>query len=92
MTVVHSLTGYDKKTETIGFRHEVPAEKLPAAKQFARVPPVDPSASGVYPLAPGSARRLAALIGLASLNVDLYDWFLESSSDLETLKRRRSSG
>ncbi len=88
MSVIHSLTGYDKRTETIAYRHLVPADKLPAAKELARVSAVDPGAVGVYPLTPSSARRLALQIGLLSLDGDLYDWFLECTADIETVKRR----
>jgi hypothetical protein len=89
MSVVHRLNGYDKRTEVIVFRHDVPNEKLRQAKEYARVPVSDPLAVGSYPVLPNAARKLAWEIGLISIDVDRYDWFLEPTADAASINRKR---
>ena len=76
MTVVHRLTGYDKKTEQLAMEHDIPETKLKYAKDVAGVEYEDMDAIGSYPLNISQTKAIAKLVGLI-INVDRYYWFLE---------------
>ncbi len=76
MSVVHRLTGYDKKTEWLALEYDIPASKLRHAKELAGVRHEDIDAVGSYPLSISQARSLARLVN-QMINVDRYSWFLE---------------
>ena len=76
MSVVHTITGYDKRTDRVAIEHAVPEEAFDAVRGLAGVPDTDREAIGSYPLNAGAVRAIAGTLA-ASLNVDGYDWFLE---------------
>lgn len=74
--VVHRLTGYDRKTELLAIRRDIPREDISRVKEIARVGPDDPDAIGSYPLDPERAQEIARLLSLTT-DAGEYDFFLE---------------
>lgn len=77
MQVVHRLVGYDRKTDRVKIRFEVPDNLLADAKRIAHVPTDDPEAAWSYPLTGDQARNLADLLGI-SLGSNRAAFFLEA--------------
>ena len=63
MRVIHRLVAYDRQSERMKMRFDIPEERLPDAKKLAQVPDDDPEASWSYPLTKAQASWLATLIG-----------------------------
>jgi hypothetical protein len=80
MRVIHRLVGYDRQSDRMKMRFDIPKERLSDAKKLAHVPDDDPDASWSYPLTKAQARRLAALID-ARLDPDHAEYFLEAFAD-----------
>ena len=76
MTVVHRMTGYDKRTERLEIEHDIPAERFSDVRALAHVPIEDEDAAGSYPLDASAARQLGWTLD-KPVNLDLYDWFVE---------------
>lgn len=76
MTVVHRVTGYDKRSERLERERDIPAEYVEAARKLADAPPNVSQAPGAFPLAEPSGRALARLLDFP-MNFDRYDWFVE---------------
>ena len=76
MSIVHTVTGYDKRTERAAIEHVVPDEAFDDVRGLAGVPETDRDAIGSYPLDARAAWAIATRLA-ASMNVDRYDWVLE---------------
>jgi hypothetical protein len=83
MQVVHRLVGYDRQSDRMKMRFDIPEERLPDAKKLAQVPDDDPEAAWSYPLTKAQARRLATLIG-AKIDANRVEFFLEAFADPRT--------
>src|SRR6266702_8278445 len=70
MRVTHSLVGYDRHTDRMKCRLDVPDNLMPEVKRIIRVPTDDPDAVWSYPLTQAKVRLLASLIGA---EIDLAD-------------------
>lgn len=80
MTVVHRVSGYGKRSEFLEREHQVPPDLVEAARRLADAPPAFDEGPGSYPLDRRAVSALEDLLHVA-LNPELYDWFLEPSSD-----------
>jgi hypothetical protein len=80
MTVVHRITGYDKRRGNLTFEHDIPQDKMRYVKDLAKVAKKDDEAIGSYELAPEQARQIARAIN-KMINVEAYVWYLEPFSD-----------
>ena len=76
MSVVHRVTGYDKRSERLEREWDIPAEYVEAARKLADAPPDASLALGAFPLAEASGRALSRVLDFP-MNFDLYDWFVE---------------
>jgi len=76
MSFAYTLVGYDRRTERMGPRHEIPATAIPTAKKAAGLDQMDDSQLGDWELRPSQARDIAGLIEVA-IDTTLYDYFLE---------------
>jgi hypothetical protein len=83
MRVIHRLVGYDRQTDRMKLRFEIPEHLMPEAKKIAKVPADDPEAAWSYPLTDAKARRLARLIG-AEANLGEAEFYLEAFADPRT--------
>lgn len=64
MRIIHRLVGYDRQTDRIRLRFDIPDHLMPEAKKIAKVPADDPDAAWSYPLTEAKTRRVARLIGV----------------------------
>ena len=64
MRIIHRLVGYDRQTDRIRLRFDIPDHLMPEAKKIAKVPADDPDAAWSYPLTDAKTRRVARLIGV----------------------------
>jgi len=76
MTFAYTLVGYDRQTERMGPRHELPPAAILPAKRVAGIDQVADSALGEWELQSSQARDIAGLIGIA-IDTTRYDYFLE---------------
>ena len=76
MTTIQRLVGYDRATELVAEEFPVAPDKLPKARQLARVPADDPEVTGCYPLSAEEARELGWILE-ARVDPDHRDYFLE---------------
>jgi hypothetical protein len=76
MKVVHRLVGYDRRTDRLKARYDIPVECLAEAKRIALVAADDPDAAWSYPLSADQARAIAQLV-CAEIDVGPLDFFLE---------------
>ena len=81
MKVIHRLVGYDRRTDQMKVRYEIPSDTLAEAKRVAGVAPDDPGAAWSYPLSADQARAIAGLIR-APIDPDGLEFFVEPFSDL----------
>ena len=81
MKVIHHLVGYDRRTDRMKARYEIPSGMLAEAKRVAGVASDDPDAAWSYPLSADHARAVAAL-NQAPIHPDRLEFFLEPSADL----------
>lgn len=80
MTVVHRLVGYDRRTDRMRTRCDIPHNVLAEAKRIAGVAPDDPDAAWSYPLSAARARAMAQLIR-AEIDPDHFEFYLEPFAD-----------
>lgn len=80
MRIIHRLVGYDRQTDRMKLRFEIPEHLMPDAKKIAEVPADDPDAAWSYPLSEAKARRLAHLIG-AKVETNGTEFYLEAFAD-----------
>jgi len=78
MSIVHRVTGYDKRTERLAYEFKVPEYYVPEMRTMAQVAPEDTEAAGAYPLDSDTAHFLAGQFNFA-MAVDRCDWFLSCS-------------
>ena len=55
MRIIHRLVGYDRQTERLRLRFDIPDHLMPEAKKIVRVPADDPDAAWSYPLTEAKA-------------------------------------
>jgi len=77
MGIVHRLVGYDRQTDRMRLRFDVPVDLLPEAKKITKVPVDDPDALWSYPLTEAKVRRIARLIGMQA-DPSEAEFFLEA--------------
>ncbi len=80
MRVAHRLVGYDRQTERMRLRFDIPDHLMPEAKKIAKVPADDPDAAWSYPLTEAKTRRIARLIGVPA-DPGEAEFFLEAFAD-----------
>lgn len=80
MRVIHRLVGYDRQTDRMKLRFEIPEHLMGQAKKLAKVPADDPQAAWSYPLTEAKARRLARLIG-AEAEIGDAEFYLEAFAE-----------
>src|ERR1700731_5178881 len=73
--------GYDRRTDQMKIRYEIPSDTLAEAKREAGVASDDPGAAWSYPLSADQARAIAGLIR-APIDPDSLEFFLEPFADL----------
>lgn len=76
MTVVHRLVGYDRRTDRMKARCDIPPDLLAEAKRIAGVGSEDPGAAWSYPLSAAQAQAIAQLIG-TEIDPSRLEFFLE---------------
>jgi len=76
MTMIFRLVGYDKATDGIVFREQVPVEMFPAAKKIAQIAIDDDAQWGDWELEPKQAKNIAGLIKV-KIDTSSSDIFLE---------------
>src|SRR6202040_1992936 len=81
MKAIHRLVGYDRGTDQMKVRYEIPSDTLAEAKRIAGVASDDPGATWSYPLSADQARAIATLIR-APIDPDDLEFFLEPFADL----------
>jgi hypothetical protein len=59
MRVIHRLVGYDRQTDRMKVRFEIPEHLMPEVKNIAKVPADDPEAAWSYPLTEAKTRVIA---------------------------------
>jgi hypothetical protein len=77
MTVVHRLVGYDRETDRMRERFDIPRASLRQAIAIAEVGDDDPDAACSYALSPDQAQKIADLLGIAIERSQL-EFFLEA--------------
>lgn len=75
MEAVYRLVGYDKRTETLATRVDIPRPKISEVFRAAEMPPVDPEI-GDLELTPAQAQQIGRLIN-APTDLNHCDYFLE---------------
>jgi hypothetical protein len=80
MSLVHRLVGYDRRTDRMKTRCDIPPDRLADAKRIAGIAPDDPDAAWSYPLSSAQARAMAQLIG-TEIDPDHFEFFLEPFAD-----------
>ena len=81
MKVIHRLVGYDRRTDRMKVRYEIPSGTLVEAKRIAGVASDDPDAAWSYPLSADQVRAISGLIR-APIDPDRLEFFLEPFADL----------
>jgi hypothetical protein len=80
MSLVHRLVGYDRRTDRMKARCDIPPDRLAEAKRVAGVAPDDPDAAWSYPLSVPQARAIAPLIA-TNIDSDHLEFCLEPFAD-----------
>ena len=79
MSVVHKITGYDKKTEIITQEFCVPDDRIAEIRELARVDPRASEIVGAYPLEREAAVTIQERFNFG-MWIDRCDWFFEPFS------------
>jgi len=80
MSVIHRITGYNKRTDRLEVEYGIPQDRFTEIREVARIPSHDTDAAGSYPLDAEAARAIAWKID-KTINLDGYDCFLEPFSE-----------
>ena len=80
MRIVHRLVGYDRHTDRMRLRFDIPDQLMPEVKKIAKVATDDPDAAWSYPLTKAKTRRVAHLIGVQA-DPDEAEFYLEAFAD-----------
>jgi hypothetical protein len=83
MNVVHRLVGYDRRSDRMKARCDIPSDRIAEAKRIAGVALDDPGAAWSYPLSATQVQAIAQLIG-AEIDPDHLEFFLEPFADSAT--------
>ena len=75
-TVTFQLVGYDKRSERIVYRQDIPPHILPVVKDIAQVPHVGDAELGDCELNAGQALDIAGLL-TQKIDTGAMDFFLE---------------
>ena len=86
MTVVHRLVGYDRRSDRMRARRDIPPDLFAEAKRIAGVAPDDPDAAWSYPLSEAQAQAIAQLIG-TEIDPSRLEFFLEPFADAAANER-----
>ena len=76
MATVYRLVGYDRTSEFLEERHDIPAGEVARAKRAAGITPVESELLGDWPLSDSQALAIAGLINLA-IDPAHREYFLE---------------
>jgi hypothetical protein len=76
MVTVYRLVGYDRTSEFLEERHDIPAGQVAPAKRTAGIGAAESELLGDWPLSDDQARAIAELIHLA-IDLAHRDYFLE---------------
>jgi hypothetical protein len=76
MNTVFRLVGYDRTSEFLGERHDIPARKVAAAKRAAGLPLTGDELMGDWPLNDHQAEEIAVLID-KPIDLASHEYFLE---------------
>jgi hypothetical protein len=76
MRAVYRLVGYDKRTERLEVRVDIPRDKAARAKLIAGMPDGDVSATGDWELTPEQAKEIGRIIDFRP-DLSHYEYFLE---------------
>jgi hypothetical protein len=79
MQLIHRLVGYDRRTDRLKQRFNIPTSRLADVKRIADVPQDDPDAVWSYQLSAAQARQVASVIS-SKLDPDA-EFFLEAFAD-----------
>ena len=80
MQIIHGLVGYDRQTDWMRLRFDIPDQLMPEVKKIARVATDDPDAAWSYSLTETKTRRIARLIG-AQADPGEAEFYLEAFAD-----------
>jgi len=80
MQIIHRLVGYDRQTDRMRIRFDIPDQVMPEVKKIAKVVTDDPDAAWSYPLTEAKTRRIALLIG-AQADPGEAEFYLEAFAD-----------
>ena len=89
MSLVHRLVGYDRRTDRMKARWDIPGDRLDEAKRIASIAADDPEAAWSYPLSAAQAGAIAQPIG-TDIDPDHLEFFLEPFADSATGDGTRS--
>jgi len=87
MDTVYRLVGYDRTSEFLEERHDIPQSKAVAAKRAAGIALANDELMGDWPLSDAQARAIAALIN-SSIDLDDREYFLEPYSVVDDVPHR----
>ena len=76
MTIVHRITGYDKKTEIIAQEFDFPSDRITELRELANIDPRIGEIVGAYPLDVSAAQIVKDRFKF-SMWIDRCDWFFE---------------
>jgi hypothetical protein len=74
MNAIYRLVGFNRDTESLAVKYEIPAKYVLLAKKIAGID--DRPIIGDWPLSPEQVRHIAEVIG-ESIDPDAYDFSLE---------------
>jgi hypothetical protein len=74
MDAIYRLVGFDRDTERLAVKYEIPAKYVPLAKKIAGID--ERPLIGDWPLSPEQVRHIAEVIG-ERIDPDAYDFSLE---------------
>jgi hypothetical protein len=78
--VIHRLVGYDRRTDRMKVKFDIPDRLMAEAKKIAKVPEDDPDAAWSYPLTEAKAHRLAKVIGVRA-DANEVEFYLEAFAE-----------
>lgn len=76
MSIVHKVTGYDRRTDKLELAFDLPCEQLDDVRKLVDLPPSYLECLGSFRLDPGAALQLASMLRV-TIDVDRYEWFIE---------------
>ena len=89
MRLTHRLRGFDKQTDELAVEFDIPDALTISLKRIVGAYQDDPDLAGLYELTPDQARTIATAINV-SIDLEKYDFFLDSCADWETIRAAKS--